>query len=430
MTEEQLSNILKFMTTVDCSDEVRNGMLEMAATTLTADRLKDLVSDNVNTTAEANNQNAEIFKFTKQEILKMPQPFRKDFRTAGCVAHVQRRRSGKNSWNYMIRYRKHGYNILACSNNLEEAKQKFIAKLCEADALAKQLALSQNGVTQPRQTTATIIPQAMLPATINGVPATFDGFANYYFETFYKRKVVKETYRITLSNYKNHVLPHIGDVQLQTITPNKCQTLLDRLIGGDKIRTAENIVTLLNNIFNAAIKHGILTHNPMNMVFFTKHEREHGKALTRDEERKLLEVTAGTPYQLMFAVGLYTGMRPNEYKTAIIEGEFIVANNSKRKNGKIELKKIPITPMLKPYVNGITELHFVRLEQMRNKIKTVLPTHKLYDLRTTFYTRCQECGVAEVAIKKFVGHTLGGLADTYTDLPDEFLLKEGAKFNY
>lgn len=163
MTEEQLSNILKFMTIVDCSDEVRKGMLEMAATTLTADRLKDLISDNVNNTVEATNHNVEIFKFTKQEILKMPQPFRKDFRTAGCVAHVQRRKSGKNSWNYMIRYRKHGYNILACSNNLEEAKQKFIAKLCEADAIAKQLALPQNGVTQPKQITATIIPQAMLP---------------------------------------------------------------------------------------------------------------------------------------------------------------------------------------------------------------------------------------------------------------------------
>ena len=122
-------------------------------------------------------------------------------------------------------------------------------------------------------------------------------------------------------------------------------------------------------------------------------------------------------------------MRPNEYKTARIEGEFIIANNSKSKNGKVEVKKIPITPMLKPYLNGITELHFVRLEQMRNKIKTVLPNHKLYDLRTTFYARCQECGVAEVAIKKFVGHTLSGLADTYTALHDEFLLREGAKFN-
>ena len=132
----------------------------------------------------------------------------------------------------------------------------------------------------------------------------------------------------------------------------------------------------------------------------------------------------------MFAVGLYTGLRPNEYKTAIIEGDFIVANNSKRKNGKVELKKIPITPMLKPYLEGVTDLTFVRLEAMRMKLKDILPYHKLYDLRTTFYTRCQECGVTEVAIKKFVGHTLGGLADTYTDLSDAFLLKESTKIDY
>lgn len=132
----------------------------------------------------------------------------------------------------------------------------------------------------------------------------------------------------------------------------------------------------------------------------------------------------------MFAVGLYTGLRPNEYKTAIIEGDFIVANNSKRKNGKVELKRIPINPMLKPYLGGVTDIKFVRLEAMRMKLKQILPNHKLYDLRTTFYTRCMECGVAEVAIKKFVGHTLGGLADTYTDLSDTFLLKESEKLNY
>lgn len=33
----------------------------------------------------------------------------------------------------------------------------------------------------------------------------------------------------------------------------------------------------------------------------------------------------------MFAIGLYTGLRPNEYKTAYIEDGFIVANNSKQK---------------------------------------------------------------------------------------------------
>ena len=262
------------------------------------------------------------------------------------------------------------------------------------------------------------------------IPTTFDKFANYNFEKFYKRKVCDITYRVAMSNYKNHVLPHFGDMALKQITADKCQELLDRLIEEDKMRTEENVFTMLNMIFKAAVKHGVMAHNPIDMVFHTKHEREHGKALTKDEELKLLNETAGTPYQKMFAIGLYTGLRPNEYKTVVIDGDFIVANNSKRKNGKVELKKIPITPMLAPYLKGVTELHFTRLEQIRNKFNAILHGHRLYDLRTTFYTRCMECGIADAAIKKFVGHTLGGLADTYADLSDEFLFKEGQKLLY
>lgn len=123
-------------------------------------------------------------------------------------------------------------------------------------------------------------------------------------------------------------------------------------------------------------------------------------------------------------------MRPNEYATAKLEGEFIVAVNSKRKNGKIEYKKIPVTPMLKPYLKGVEEISFSSLRIMRDRFNKLFPQHKLYDLRTTFYTRCQECGISEVAIKKFVGHSLGVLAETYTDLSEAFLLSEGNKFMY
>lgn len=418
MNQDKLIEVLNFITNVQCSDEQKRLMLEMAANTITVDKLSSLVKSDEKEADKTNE--VEIFKFTKQEILKMPKQFRKEFRMAGCTTHVLKRRSGKNNWNYMIRYRRNGYNIVASSNNLEEAKRKFIEKLLIADKFQKQVTLENIVVhAQPKQ-----------PTVVNGIPATLDGFANYYFETFYRRKVCNESYRIAQSNYRNHVLPHFGNVPLSSITANKCQELIDRLVDEDKARTSENIATLLNMLFTAAVKHTVLQHNPMDMVFHTKHQREHGKALSKDEEIKLMEETAGTPYQLMFAVGLYTGMRPNEYKTAKIEGEFIVANNSKRKNGKVELKRIPINPMLKPYLENVTDLSFVRLEAMRMKLKEILPNHKLYDLRTTFYTRCTECGVAEVAIKKFVGHTLGGLADTYTDLSDAFLLKESAKLNY
>lgn len=347
---------------------------------------------------------ADFLKFTKKEVLKMPKKFRQIFAVSGYTAHVRRRRSGKTGWNYEIRYRKSGYNLCVSSNKLETAKQKFINLVIE---------IERNG-----------------GIFATDIPTRFDKFTMFYYQNYYSRKVDSQTYRIALSQFKNHLEPRFGVMPLKAITPKPCQELIDELFMQGKGRTAEDIFTRLNVIFKAAIKHNVLYSNPMDMVILNNYERTHGSALTKDEERKLLNETAGTPYQLMFAVALYTGMRPNEYATARIEGAFIVAKNSKRKNHKAENKRIPITPMLSPYLVGVTELTFCRVETLRKKFNEILPGHKLYDLRTTFYTRCQECGVAEVAIKKFVGHSLGVLAETYTDLSEAFLLSEGTKLKY
>ena len=409
MTDQELNDIIKTLKAIpDGNDGMARTVLKAAADSITLAKIKELTD--VKAEVESNeiikesDGGSEMLVFSRKEIDSMPRTFRKQFRCKGITAHVHKRRSGKRNWNYEIRCQVNHRKINVSSNNLEEAKQKFIRRLEEVES----------GKVQK----------------IDAVPTTFDKFANYFFDKFYKRKVGESTFRVAMSNYKNHVLPQFDDMPLKLITADKCQELLDRLIAENKVRTEENVFTLLNMIFKAAVKHGVMTHNPADMVFHTKHEREHGKALTKGEERKLLSETAGTPYQRMFAIALYTGLRPNEYKTAYIENGFIIANNSKRKNGKVELKKIPITPMLKPYLEGTTELHFTRLEQIRHKFNGILPNHKLYDLRTTFYTRCQECGVAEVATKTFVGHALGGMADTYTDLSDDFLKAEGEKFSY
>ena len=410
MTDQELNDIIKTLKAIpDGNDGMARAVLKAAADSITLAKIKELTD--VKAEVESNEAigesdgGSEMLVFSRKEIDSMPRTFRKQFRCKGITAHVHKRRSGKHNWNYEIRCQVNHQKINVSSNNLEEAKQKFIRRLQEVES----------GVASPKT---------------NGIPSTFDKFSNYFFEKFYKRKVCDETYRVTLSNYRNHVLPHFGDMPLASITADKCQELLDKLIAEDKVRTEENVFSMLNMLFKAAVKHTVMKHNPMDMVFHTKHEREHGKALTKDEERELLEQTAGTPYQQMFAIGLYTGLRPNEYKTAYIENGFIVANNSKRKNGKVELKKIPITPMLAPYVKEGDSLSFYRLEQIRHKFNGILPNHKLYDLRTTFYTRCVECGVAEAAIKKYVGHTLGGLADTYADLGDDFLRREGQKLSY
>lgn len=400
---ETLFDVIKYVPE-DRRDEATNAVLKAAADSISLEKIKSLTDVKDSQQQESTDLSASEVKFSQKEMKQMPRKFRQLFRVQGMTARVYRRQSNAGNYNYEIRLRTHGYNIYASSNNLEEAKRKFIDKLVEYEKYGD---------------------------TKSNVPQTFVKFTEYFFDNFYSRKVAAETLRIAKSQFKNHLSPYFGDVPIRRIVPKKCQELYDGLEEQGKGKTAEDVFSLLNVIFKAAIKHAIITHNPLDMVFHTKHEREHGTALTKEEEKKLLTETAGTPYQLMFAIGLYTGMRPNEYFTAKIEGDFIVANNSKRKNGKVELKKIPITPMLKPYLQPLVgKLEFTRLEQIRKKMRSILPNHKLYDLRTTFYTRCTECGIAEAALKKFVGHTLGGLADTYTDLCDEFLLKEGQKLVY
>ena len=338
--------------------------------------------------------------FSQKEINQMPKTFRKEFRADGCTARIRKKPSGKNGYIYEIRYRRNGYDVSASNKNLEEAKRLFIEQLKTAKVSKK----------------------------ITGVPKTFHSFTMYYFENFRIKKVAEKTYKTDYNRYKRYLQPYFEEIPLIKITPKDCQDLIDDLEEEGKGKTAGEIYSLLSVIFRMAMLHRLIEFNPLDIVIHTKHESQHGVALTKEEEKKLLDNTNDIVLRNALALALYTGMRPNEYKTAKIEGKFIVAINSKRKNGKIEYKKIPITKMLEPYIaNG---LNVPTEKRLRAAIRAVLPDHKLYDLRTTFYTRCMECGVAEPALKEFVGHSFGQLGDAYTDLSEEYLLQEGAKLLY
>ena len=239
--------------------------------------------------------------FTPSEVEKMPKTFKKEFRTDGCTARVYRRKIGKESYTYDIKYRRNSYNVTVTDKNLDVAKKKFIEKLKTAEKVIKTN--SKTGSV---------------------VPTTFNAFSMYFFEKFRIKKISKQTYQSDLNRYKKYLLPYFKERPLKLITAEQCQNLLDDITAKGKGKTADEIFSLMSIIFKATISHEIITKNPLDIVVHRNHEREHGTALTKDEERILLSVP-NEEERLMFAVALYTGMRPNEYETAKIDEKFMFA---------------------------------------------------------------------------------------------------------
>lgn len=345
-------------------------------------------------------ENVRSVEFTEKEIQQMPKQFKTKYRINKKIVSCRYHHCGGNSYTYELRYRAEGYNISASGKTIERAKARFLKKLNDAQSDEGEFT----------------------------VPKTFSAFAMYYFENFRQRKVTPKTYRCDLQRLKLHILPYFKETALTCIRPLQCQRLIEHFESIGQTKTAQELYGLLSVIFKAAIAHRLIDFNPLSLVLNVKHESEHGEALSKAEEETLLAALEGTPYQSAFALALFTGLRPNEYKTAKIEGAFVVAVNSKRKTKTVEYKRIPICKRLAAYLN-VQPVSFPCYRYMREKVKEILPNHKLYDLRTTFYSRCDELGVAPPARDEFVGHSNGALTNAYRDLSDEYLLKEGKKLD-
>ncbi len=410
---QKLNEIIETLKAQPNSDENIQFVLDLADKSVKIDTLETLIEEGKLVSPQKTEEQPKVenstlndkkqgfVEFTKQEMKQMPKEIKKLILIDKKRCRLRTHTSGRNTVTYEIRFRSGGYDVSACGKTIELAKSNMLAKLKTA---------------KPKRTTST-------------VPITFQDFTIFYFEKFRKPKVTTQTYYNDENRLKNHLFPVFGKLTLDKITPADCQSLLDKLRAQGKGKTADEVYSLLSIIFKGAIAHELIERNPLNVVFHVKHEHEHGKALTKSEETAFLEKIKGVPLEPLFVLALYTGLRPNEYRTAKIDGQFIVAVNSKRKTKKVQYKRIPICKKLSKYLENITQFPVYHDKYISMEFSKYCPNHKLYDLRTTFYSRCKELNVAENALKEFVGHSLGALGNAYTDLSDEYLLAEGKKLD-
>lgn len=371
------------------------------------DNLVMLVNEKEKSDVGTSEAKQRFVEFTEQEIKQMSKQLQRIILINKKRCRIRIHKSGKNSTDYEIRFRSEGYNVSASGKTKEIAKARMLEKLKKAKPQSKT----------------------------REIPTTFTAFTNFYFETYRKEQVVPATLKIDMHRIKRYLEPFFKEKQLRLITPYECKKLLDPLEQAEKFKTREELHSLLNGIFNCAIRHDIIKKNPLDTILKVSYEKVSSVALTKDEEKTLLQGICNEPeFAIALALALYTGLRPCEIQTAKIDGAFIVAKNAKgkrKKKSKLreeKTKKIYICDKLRPYLaDGLPALPSPQL--LRRRVSAILPNHMLKDLRKTFNSRCKELGVSEHARKAFMGHALDAVDNTYTSLSDEYLLSEGKKLN-
>ena len=306
---------------------------------------------------------AEI-KFTKEEIDMMSKTFKKEFIANGCVAHIIKRPSGKNGFYYEIRYRRNGYVITVGNKDLSTAKKLFIEKTKYLGA----------------------------PQTISRNKLKFGTIVEEWLE-YKKGKVIKSTW-VDYKNLISRFIPEeLKSKHIKDIHTNDIDKLL---IFDNDPRMYEDVRSLYNQIFKYAIASGIITHNPVTIIPFKRAERKTRKPLSTKQIKEFfirLQQPEFESIRQIAYVLYFFGLLPCEIDNDLhFENGFLICRNRKRKNGKIEYKKIPIPSQAREFINFDLPVKYnFGYGKFTKILKKALGDNLTpYNLRHTFISICAE----------------------------------------
>lgn len=350
-----------------------------------------------------------VLNFTQKELKSMP-------RLKDCT--IRKKKNGI----YEIRYRKHKYNVSFSSKSLTVAKEK-----------AQEWLALYNQELDNKEYFKIVKLDKTVDTYSNQV--IFSTFASDYLKKIKKPRLKPNTFKSYMHRFRKYILPYFGKYRIAEIQPSFIQPYLDS-IKKRAPRLCEDIVMLLNGIFNYALDNAIIPRNPMKAVYIEKHEREHGLALTIDEEKQFLERIKGSEEELVYVVTLFAGLRRCEIKSATfnIEDNTITIKNGKLKNyQKNYYRIVPIYPKFKSYLSRLASENWKKYvtNAYLAKFPTLCPNHKLKDLRHTFTTRAKSCEIKDEVVSLWTGHSLKSITErVYTHYSMEYMQKQAKKLNY
>lgn len=294
-----------------------------------------------------------------------------------------------------------------------------------------------------------------------------------FLERWLKHSASKRVSPKTLQEYEriisNHVIPALGNLLVQRITPMQIQVFYSKKLesgrldgkGGLSPRSVLHVHTLLHRVFAQAVRWQILPRNPVDAVDPPRVPLTEMKVLSSAEIPALVDASRGTSLFLPIAIALGTGLRRGEilgltWSSVDLEaGSLVVARSIEQTKAGVRAKE-PKTHRSRRHVkmpgslvrvlriskaermlktgtdfneddflclreDGFPWLPDVLSHRFTDLIRTLDVTHvRFQDLRHTFATLSLCQGIHPKVVSEMLGHSSVNITlDTYSHvLPD------------
>ena len=122
----------------------------------------------------------------------------------------------------------------------------------------------------------------------------------------------------TRKSYQDHVrlniIPYIGNVPLSKVTAAMIQQMYNELQAEKELspKTIKNVHGVLHRALDQAQKMGYIRSDPLAAVTLPRIERKQIKPLEDEELSAFLKEIRGNPYELVYFVTVFTGLRQGE----------------------------------------------------------------------------------------------------------------------
>ena len=208
-----------------------------------------------------------------------------------------------------------------------------------------------------------------------------------FFEKWIKDYLIKarDSTKYQYNGYfENYINDEIGSVEMQKVTPEMIQMLISKCYKKPlSAKTVRNLHGIIHHLFADAVRLRIVNNNPAEYTNLPEVEKKEMLILEGDNLKAFIEEIKGKPFEHLFFIDCFTGMREGEilgltWDCINFENETILVKQQLKRDSRIGEKssayilaptKTGNIRLLSPASSVFDALRKVKAEQSRNKLQ-------------------------------------------------------------